>query len=135
MAIHEAGHSVPDDVAFAWQVLRHFGFIRAIGILARGARLATELPPPARGQKLIAHCATRADYRGRGALTALMTNTLQAVQPPFVLDVRLDNSRARALYSRLGFDAMKRNRCSHPRVPSELRSERRRFDKRRHNPL
>jgi hypothetical protein len=124
MAIHEAGCAVADDVVLALQVAQHFGVTRAISILTRGARLATELPTPARGQRLIAHCATRVEYRSCGALTALMTGVLEAAQHQFVLDVRLHNDRARALYSRLGFETMERRRMRHPRLPSTLASER-----------
>ncbi|MDR5757596.1 GNAT family N-acetyltransferase [Caballeronia sp. LZ035] len=86
-----------------------------------------ELPAPSRGQALIAHCATHAAYRSRGALTALMTSVLdgEGAQRCFVLDVRLDNVRARALYCRLGFKAMPKRRApGKPGLPDGLASER-----------
>ncbi|MFX1766423.1 GNAT family N-acetyltransferase [Paraburkholderia sp. A1RI-2L] len=124
MAIHEGGRVALDDVVLAWHVWRHFGVMRAIGILTRGARLATELPAPARGQSLIAHCATRPEWRSRGALTTLMNDVLKRGGQQFVLDVRLENHGAIALYRRLGFQPMERKRARHPRLPSAVVSER-----------
>jgi ribosomal protein S18 acetylase RimI-like enzyme len=126
LAVHESGNVVIDDLVFAWQAVRRFGWRRAINVLVRGARLATELPAPSPGQALIAHCATRAESRSQGALTALMTSVLKPeAKHRFVLDVRLENIRARALYCRLGFETMPRRRARrHPRLPEGLASER-----------
>jgi ribosomal protein S18 acetylase RimI-like enzyme len=130
MAIHEGGRIALDDAVFVWHVCRYFGLARAIGILLRGSRLATEVPPPARGQKLIAHCATRPEWRGRGALSALFDTVLGTADErtddasQFVLDVRVENVRARVLYRRLGFEAITMKRSRHPRLPATLASER-----------
>jgi GNAT superfamily N-acetyltransferase len=128
MAMHDGGEIALDDAVFVIQVLTHFGVRRGIGILLRGMRLAGELPPPSRGERLIAHCATLPDARGRGALTALMHGALcDANRREVVLDVRLDNPRARALYTRLGFHRLDAARSRHPRLPAQLASERMRF--------
>lgn len=98
-----------DDPVAAGQFLRHFGIRRTAGIIRRGLLLERELPKPAAHQTLMAHCATRPDMRGTGVFGELFQHVVQTNRLPafpgqeLVLDVLKHNTRAAALYKRLGF--------------------------------
>jgi len=66
--------------------------------------------PPRR--LMMAHCAVRPDWRGRGVFRALFDEVLrEAVQGPYDairLEVAVDNTGAVAVYRRLGFEAVAR---------------------------
>ncbi len=122
-----------DDVHVVWALTRFFGLRRTIGQLLRGLVLETEIPAPKRSQILVAHCATVEHYRGTGLFTALFRDALDTGALPddgghdIILDVLTRNVRAHALYERLGFTALARQRQRSRRLPVELDSLRMRF--------
>ena len=98
-----------DDAVAASQFLLHFGARRTAGIIRRGLLLEREIPKPAAHQVLIAHCATQPELRGTGIFHALFQHVLEigclhaTGGQELVLDVLRHNTRAAALYQRLGF--------------------------------
>jgi ribosomal protein S18 acetylase RimI-like enzyme len=89
-----------------WLILRHYG-LRAFGVMFRGLRAERILLPPTRGEWMIAHLAMAPTERGQG-IGARMVNYLldrgaRAGKATAVLDVSIENTRAEALYQRLGF--------------------------------
>lgn len=140
LAAHDGRRILLDDPHAVWTLASHFGIVRTVPMLLRGLVLETELPKPKRGQTLVAHCATRADKRGMGVFSALLEHALRdevtsgaglgakrAAAREFVLDVLLSNTRAAALYRRLGFVALPRRKSCSPRLPVELESVRMRY--------
>ncbi|MDR0458425.1 MAG: GNAT family N-acetyltransferase [Burkholderiaceae bacterium] len=130
MSAHGHRDTRLDDPYLAWIALRFFGPRQTPGILRRGAILGGELPAPERGQVLLANFATDTRMRGAGIFTALLAHALTsgwlrcAPGGQYVLDVRLDNIRARHLYERLGFVAQPRRRPPSARLPAGLISTR-----------
>jgi ribosomal protein S18 acetylase RimI-like enzyme len=132
LAAHDGRRILADDPHIVWSLIRYFGVVRAISMLLRGLVLETELPKPKRRQTLIAHCATRADTRGEGVFSALFTHALQREaaqrrgldtgEREIVLDVLVTNTRAAALYKRLGFVALPRRKPRAKRLPPALES-------------
>ena len=137
LATHGVNTTLSDNLWFAWMTLRFFGLRRTIGVLKRGLILESELPPPRRGEMLLAHCATHEGSRSRGLFSALL-NAARANSTPLlvsrseglVLDVLLSNDRAAQLYLRLGFVALERKRPRARNLPAELESVRMRFRQR-----
>src|SRR5471030_405424 len=134
LAAHGSRSTLSDNLWFAWMTLRCFGLWRTVGVLRRGLILESELPPPRRGETLLAHCATREDARGRGVFSALLNDAQTFTMPPsvprsegLVLDVLVSNDRAAQLYRRLGFFALTRKRPPARSLPAELESVRMRF--------
>nr|WP_246024741.1 GNAT family N-acetyltransferase [Paraburkholderia dinghuensis] len=130
LAAHDGRHVFADDPHVAWTLLRYFGLVRAVPMLLRGFVLETELPKPKLAQTLVTHCATHVDARGTGVFTALFEHALCDLERSaceIVLDVLVTNTRAAALYRRLGFVAMPRRRPPRRRLPAELESVRMRF--------
>ncbi|KVE35377.1 GNAT family N-acetyltransferase [Burkholderia sp. TSV86] len=134
LAAHDGRKTRFDDLHVAWMLLRWFGPLRTVGMLLRGLVLESELPAPKRTQTLIAHCATDERWRGCGAFSALFDDARSAglfgaeAGRGVVLDVLVDNVRARGLYERLGFVEISRTRARSARLPKELASVRMRFD-------
>jgi ribosomal protein S18 acetylase RimI-like enzyme len=130
MAIQDGRAMAFDDVHVVWTLLRFFGLRGLVDRLLRGLVLETELPVPKRTQTLIAHCATDARYRGRGIFSGLLDDVLRAGELPsgsgrdVVLDVLTSNVRAKALYERVGFVALVRQRSRSRRLPVGLESVR-----------
>jgi ribosomal protein S18 acetylase RimI-like enzyme len=133
LAAHDGRVIGLDDPHVAWMLLRHFGLLRTIRMLLRGLVLESELPAPKRHQTLIAHCATDARVRGTGVFSALFSDAFEAgmfkTEPgrEVLLDVLLDNVRARSLYERLGFVEVPCTRVRAERLPVELSSARMRW--------
>lgn len=137
LAAHDGRRILTDDPHIAWTLARYFGVARTVPMLLRGLVLETELPKPKRAQTLVAHCATLADVRGTGVFTALFEHALRAEEAgrrgletgerEIVLDVLVSNTRAAALYRRLGFVALPRMRPRSRRLPAELESVRMRL--------
>jgi ribosomal protein S18 acetylase RimI-like enzyme len=125
-----AAHHHPDvrldDLHVVWLGLRFFGLGKTIPMLPRGMIIEREMLPPKRGQILLGNFATEQRVRGTGIFTAMLTDALTSgwlrwtSDNQYLLDVRLDNTRARHLYERLGFAAQPRQRPPHPRLPTEL---------------
>ncbi|UJH74018.1 GNAT family N-acetyltransferase [Burkholderia cenocepacia] len=136
MAIHDGQRTTFDDVHVVWALARFFGVRRTVGQLLRGLVLETELPAPKRSQILVAHCATDERQRGTGVFSALFRDALDTGALPVdgsrdvVLDVLTRNARARALYERLGFVVLPRQRARSRRLPGELDSIRMRLERR-----
>jgi ribosomal protein S18 acetylase RimI-like enzyme len=138
LAAHDGRRILSDDPHIVWTLLRYFGPLRMIPMLLRGLVLETELPKPKRAQTLIAHCATLAEARGIGVFSALFEHAiggevayqrgLETKDREIVLDVLVSNSRAAALYRRLGFVDLPRRKPRASRLPAELESVRMRFD-------
>ncbi|WP_415117757.1 GNAT family N-acetyltransferase [Paraburkholderia sp.] len=138
LAAHDGRRILSDDPHIVWTLLRYFGPLRAVPMLLRGLVLETELPKPKRAQTLVAHCATLADARGTGVFSALFEHAirgevahqrgLETADREIVLDVLVSNSRAAALYRRLGFVDLPRRKPRSPRLPAELESVRMCFD-------
>ncbi|WP_244816410.1 GNAT family N-acetyltransferase [Caballeronia sp. Lep1P3] len=130
LAAHDGRAILWDDPHIAWALVRFFGPRRAIPILLRGLILERELPKPARGQTLIAHCATVATARSRGVFSALFRHAMGTSafgvgdDRQLVLDVLDTNHAARALYERLGFAAVARAGKRARALPAALRSTR-----------
>lgn len=134
LAAHGSRSTLSDNLWFAWMTLRCFGLRRTVGVLRRGLILESELPPPRRGETLLAHCATREAARSRGVFSALLNDAQTLTTPSFVprserlvLDVLVSNERAAQLYRRLGFVALTRKRPPARNLPAELESVRMRF--------
>lgn len=133
MAAHDGRAIAFDDPHVAWLLMRYFGPVRAVRMLLRGLVLESELPAPKRNQTLIAHCATDERVRGTGVFSALFADACGArmfdmvTGREVVLDVLLDNGRARGLYERLGFVEMARGRARSKRLPAALGSLRMRL--------
>lgn len=140
LAAHDGRRILSDDPHIVWTLLRHFGPLRTVPMLLRGLVLETELPKPKHAQTLIAHCATRDDARGTGVFSALFEHALrgdvahmrglEAGNREIVLDVLVSNTRAAALYRRLGFVDLPRRKPRSSRLPAELESVRMRFEAR-----
>ena len=97
-----------------WQVFRFYGIFKSWGVLKRAGRLATIMPPPPQNVLFVQNVAVDAGMRGRGVCTALFEERIGAARSEgtrlCVLDVAADNTRARKLYEKLGFQAAeKRN--------------------------
>ncbi|MHC1478962.1 GNAT family N-acetyltransferase [Frateuria aurantia] len=109
IAIQDGRVQWSDNPLVAHAFIRHFGLSAALGIMIRGLRLEKEIPPPKRTQTLLAHCATDPAWRSRGLFRQLFDHALQHKLLPahagqsLVLDVLVDNPRAKALYQRCGF--------------------------------
>ncbi|WP_322042813.1 GNAT family N-acetyltransferase [Paraburkholderia sp. J67] len=138
LAAHDGRRILADDPHVVFTLLRHFGLLRTVPMLLRGLVLETELPKPKRAQTLIAHCATREESRGTGAFSALFEHALGSVERgldtparEIVLDVLVSNTRAAALYRRLGFVELPRRKPRAKRLPAELESIRMRFEPRK----
>ncbi|WP_156992272.1 GNAT family N-acetyltransferase [Paraburkholderia oxyphila] len=141
LAAHDGRRIFADDPHIVWTLLRYFGILRTVPMLLRGLVLETELPKPKRAQTLVAHCATRAGARGAGVFTALFEHGLRAEQAvqrgleaaerEIVLDVLVSNTRAMALYRRLGFVELPRRRSRSRYLPARLESVRMRLASRR----
>jgi ribosomal protein S18 acetylase RimI-like enzyme len=133
MAAHDGRAIGLDDPHVAWMLLRFFGPLRTCGMLARGLILEHELPAPKRHQTLVAHCATDERWRGTGVFSALFDDARQtgalhqADAREVLLDVLVSNTRARALYERLGFVELPRTRPRARRLPAALASVRMRL--------
>jgi ribosomal protein S18 acetylase RimI-like enzyme len=134
LAAHGSRSTLSDNLWFAWMTLRFFGLQRTVGILRRGLILETELPPPRRGETLLAHCATHANARSQGLFSALLNAAQTSSAIPsvpqteaLVLDVLVSNERAARLYRRLGFVALERKRPLARGLPAALESVRMRL--------
>jgi len=90
-----------------WRIFRFYGIFKSWGVLKRAARLEAVMPPPPPNALFIQNVAVAGGMRGRGICTALFEERIGAAQREgfrrCILDVAADNTRARALYEKLGF--------------------------------
>lgn len=115
--------------AAARQILAHYGWRHAAGVIGRGLRVESLIPQPARRMYYLAHLGVDPTLRGRGFGTALVQHLL-ASRPadaigPAVLDVAATNPDAQRLYQRLGFAVIGEHRSrlvnDRGRVPDHRR--------------
>ena len=97
----------PFTLAAARQILAHYGWRHASGVIVRGLRVESVIPPPAGSMYYLAHLGVVPSLRGRGSGAALVAHLLATrpahVSGPVVLDVASTNPAAQRLYQRLGF--------------------------------
>ena len=101
------GTKWPFTLAAARQILSHYGWRRAAGVIARGLRVEAVIPPPAGAMYYLGHLGVVPSLRGKGHGSALVEYLL-AARPadaggPVILDVATTNPQAQRLYERLGF--------------------------------
>lgn len=97
----------PFTLAAARQILGFYGWRHAAGVIARGLRVESVIPPPVGAMYYLGHLGVSPSLRGRGLGSALVGHLL-AVKPagadgPVILDVATTNPDAQRLYQRLGF--------------------------------
>jgi len=106
-AAYGGNTSLAFTLAAALQILAHYGLHHAPGVIARGLRVERVIPPPARGMHYLAHLGVSPALRGQGIGQALIDELIrrgvQQGRRRMVLDVAVSNTRAQALYERLGF--------------------------------
>lgn len=94
-------------LAAARQILAHYSWRHGAGVIGRGLRVESVIPPPAGNMVYLAHLGVTPGLRGRGYGAALVAHLL-ATRPagavgPVTLDVATTNPDAQRLYQRLGF--------------------------------
>lgn len=91
----------------ARQILSHYSFRAALGVLSRGLAMERLIPPPPRETWYLAHLGVAAEARGRGLGQQLIGHLEQQGRTAgferVALDVAASNPRAQALYERLGY--------------------------------
>lgn len=120
----------PFTLAAARQILGHYGWRHAAGVIARGLRVESVIPPPAGAMYYLGHLGVSESLRGQGTGTALVAHLL-AARPvgagPVVLDVAATNPAAQRLYERLGFAVVGERRSTlanaQGRVPDQRRMQ------------
>jgi len=102
----------------AWQVLRHYGALAALGVLHRCLHLRSLMPAPPPGVHYVAHLGVRADLQGRGIGRQMLQQQCALAAERgcrlLALDVSVHNPRARALYERCGLTVQGRNAFTGP---------------------
>jgi ribosomal protein S18 acetylase RimI-like enzyme len=131
-----AGWSSASNVGFllaaVGQFFPFFGVLGAPPVIVRGLRTEAVVRPPAAGEFYIGHLGVAPDRRGQGIGEALIAHLLaigaETGRRRAVLDVSVENPRAQALYSRLGFRVTAERPSTLRRaagyVPSHRRMER-----------
>lgn len=97
----------PFTLAAARQILGFYGWRHAAGVITRGLRVESVIPPPVGAMYYLGHLGVSPSLRGQGLGSALVDHLL-AVKPaaadgPVILDVATTNPDAQRLYRRLGF--------------------------------
>ena len=94
-------------LAVARQILACYGPLVAAGVILRGLRIESVIPPPSRGLHYLAHLGVQPALRGQGVGGALIEHLLAQARAQgravAALDVAATNPRAQSLYERLGF--------------------------------
>ncbi len=94
-------------LAAARQILGHYGWRHALGVVGRGLQVESVIPPPTGNAYYLGHLGVAPALRGQGAGSALMSHLLASRPPrlngPVILDVAQSNPDAQRLYQRLGF--------------------------------
>ncbi len=131
-----AGWTSATNLAFllaaVGQFVPFFGALGSLPVVARGLRTETVVRPPAAGEFYIGHLGVAPDRRGQGIGEALIAHLLaigaETGLRRAVLDVSVENPRAQALYTRLGFRVTAERPSTLRReagyVPSHRRMER-----------
>lgn len=121
----------PFTLAAARQILGHYHWRHAAGVIARGLRVESVIPPPTGAMHYLAHLAVSPSWRGRGFGSALVDHLLDTArslaQGPVILDVATTNPDAQRLYQRLGFEVTGERRSTlaneQGRVPDHRRMQ------------
>ncbi len=124
----------PFTLAAARQILGHYGWRHAAGVIARGLRVESVIPPPTRAMYYLGHLGVNPSLRGKGVGSALVDHLLGArpagadPRGPVVLDVATTNPDAQRLYQPLGFVVVGERRSvlanAQGRVPDHRRMQR-----------
>ncbi|WP_254427183.1 N-acetyltransferase [Rhodanobacter sp. C01] len=122
----------PFTLAAARQIFRHYGWRHAAGVIARGLRVETVIPPPTGAMHYLAHLAVAPAWRGHGIGQALIGHLLAQARSMdrqrIVLDVATSNPAAERLYTRLDFEVTgersSRLANAQGRVPDHRRMQR-----------
>ncbi len=113
------------------QILGHYGWRHAAGVIARGLRVESVIPPPSGAMYYLGHLGVNPSLRGHGMGSALVGHLL-AERPAdaggsVILDVALTNPDAQRLYERLGFVVIGERRSTlanaYGRVPDQRRMQ------------
>ncbi|WP_170212242.1 GNAT family N-acetyltransferase [Rhodanobacter glycinis] len=118
-------------LAAARQILGHYGWRHAAGVVVRGLKVESVIPPPAGAMYYLGHLGVSESARGQGAGTVLVEHLLAArpitASGPVVLDVAATNPAAQRLYQRLGFAVVGERRSTlanaQGRVPDQRRMQ------------
>jgi ribosomal protein S18 acetylase RimI-like enzyme len=121
----------PFTLAAARQILGHYGWRHAAGVIARGLRVESVIPPPTGAMYYLGHLGVSPSLRGKGIGSALVKHLLGArpagADEPVVLDVATTNLDAQRLYQRLGFEIVAERRSTlanaQGRVPDHRRMQ------------
>ncbi|MGH8159172.1 MAG: GNAT family N-acetyltransferase [Rhodanobacter sp.] len=122
----------PFTLAAARQILGHYGWRHAAGVIARGLKVETVIPPPTGTMHYLAHLAVAPAWRGQGIGQALIAHLLGQARAlgrqQIVLDVATSNPAAERLYARLGFgvtgERLARLANAQEQVPDHRRMQR-----------
>lgn len=122
----------PFTLAAARQILGHYGWRHAVGVITRGLRVEAVIPPPTGAMHYLAHLAVAPAWRGQGIGKALIGHLLAQAsalgRQQVVLDVAASNPAAERLYARLGFEVTgersSRLANARGRVPDHRRMQR-----------
>jgi len=121
----------PFTLAAARQILGHYGWRHAAGVIVRGLRVESVIPPPTGAMYYLGHLGVSPSLRGKGIGAALVEHLLDArpasADGPVVLDVATTNPDAQRLYQRLGFIVVGERRSTlvnaRGRVPDHRRMQ------------
>ena len=113
----------------ARQIIGHYGWRRAAGVVARGLRVEAVIPPPTGAMHYLGHLGVVPSLRGQGVGAALIRHLLAArpagARGPVVLDVATTNPDAQRLYQRLGFEVIEERRSALANAQSRVPDHRR----------
>lgn len=105
-----AAWGAEQTLRFSLQAVRRFwriyGWRHVLGVVLRGLRTESVIRPPRPGCLYVAHLGVAPEYRSQGLGHALLhwfAERGRSAYPTLALDVAETNSRAQALYEKLGF--------------------------------
>ena len=107
-----AGYTGETSIAFTLsairQIMRFYGAISCWGVIRRGLQIEDVIKPPTKDLYYIGHLGVTPDLRGQGIGTQLLNHLLLPEytkgRATVALDVAVSNPRAKALYTRMGFE-------------------------------
>jgi ribosomal protein S18 acetylase RimI-like enzyme len=100
------------------QLWRFYPAQNFVGLVIRGARLKSIMPPPRQYMHYVANFGVSERFRGMGVGSSLLDHhrakALALGRTRYALDVSVDNPRAQALYERYGFATQAENQFTGP---------------------